>query len=470
MESSVIVLFRKLIELGIFNHSWQPIQSSNYLICIFDNRIYVGIVNPSSEPSSLDYSGSTYQVFKDVGATSVVQLSGPAANPDGGLKIAFAEGKENFEQELENILQAMIDVYPVEVGEIASLGFSSMVFPNVQSLIGKLDEIGERLGNPLIKLRREGEEINLSRLFQTGFSNEPQATEEVIKQLQSPDKFLIGNEMKSTLLKLRSVWAQRQIDGIVNSVTDQIKHNLGLPDVSPADREAFIAKMKDSFPELAFNTDGSPDLFSLLSKGLRKSKALGDNPSNWKLGPKGYYPRNLFSNTEDYIVHLERVIELSRMSPEEFMEDSKRSAEELERMYPLQEVLLDVKVPDQKDPDVQEVSPLNQQINVTGYYIPLPDEPSPFGIGVNAWISWKRAQPNMTDYKGDFSTLARELVNMLEHEKPRHHAHVVKWVPSEAKTCDGHLSLGYVIHIRYMAPTPVSWDGAHNYALFTHFR
>lgn len=121
MESSVIVLFRKLINLGIFNMSWTPIQSKHYLIGIFDNKIYIGVLNSN----------------KAYNSTHVVTLSAP----EGELKIVFEEGKEVFEQELENILQAMVDVYPKEVAEIGALGFSAMMFPNVQSLIGKLDDI-----------------------------------------------------------------------------------------------------------------------------------------------------------------------------------------------------------------------------------------------------------------------------------------------------------------------------------------
>lgn len=162
MESSVIVLFRKLINLGIFNINWMPIQSKHYLIGIFENKISIGVL----------ISNQAYDM------THMVTLSGPSTHQTGEMKIVFEEGKEVFELELENILQAMVDVYPAEVGELATLGFSYMAYPNVQSLIGKLDDIGERLGNPLIELQREGKEIKF-------------------------DKFVFGNEMKSSLPSIK---------------------------------------------------------------------------------------------------------------------------------------------------------------------------------------------------------------------------------------------------------------------------
>lgn len=141
MESQVLTLFRKLFNSGIFNMSWMPIESNHYLIGIFDNRIYVSVLDQDQTPRSTDHPSIAYYGVKPAYSTMMAQLSAPITNPDGQWKVEYSEHGGNFEAELEKILQAMVDTYPPEVGEIASLGFSSMAFPNLGVLIGKLNDI-----------------------------------------------------------------------------------------------------------------------------------------------------------------------------------------------------------------------------------------------------------------------------------------------------------------------------------------
>lgn len=93
-------------------------------------------------------------------------------------------------------------------------------------------------------------------------------------------------------------------------------------------------------------------------------------------------------------------------------------------------------------------------------YIPKPDEPSPFGTD-GGWEQWAALQgPEFTQGHGEsaFKTL---LCMHLEKEAWRHQADLEN-VPAELLTGPGgHLSLGYVIHIRYAAGT--TWQLADQY-------
>jgi hypothetical protein len=97
-----------------------------------------------------------------------------------------------------------------------------------------------------------------------------------------------------------------------------------------------------------------------------------------------------------------------------------------------------------------------------GHYIPKPDEPSPFENGGFPWMTWKKRNDQRISLRATFHGLRLQLISILEKEPYRTAAHLDEEVPSNIWTSTGHLSLGYVIHIRYQ--TDVSWKDAHVYA------
>lgn len=243
------------------------------------------------------------------------------------------------------------------------------------------------------------------------------------------------------------------------------------------ERTAYIAKMRERLPGL-MNEDGSWDVMALASKAQLKTGGIAR--ARYVFGLEQQL-RASFSDEEKYVAFLERMVKLQLMSPGEFMEDARRSAEELEQMYPTPVQVLDpgATIFSEITPGVSEKPgnftsgsggrewnelegiELRTQLNADGHYIPLKDEPSPFhGL---TWINWKRAQPDMVGYKGSFSGMWKQLLTILENEKPRSQVQREN-VPDELRTSDGHLSLGYVIHIRWAANK--SWKEAHDYCVW----
>lgn len=119
-------------------------------------------------------------------------------------------------------------------------------------------------------------------------------------------------------------------------------------------------------------------------------------------------------------------------------------------------------------PDLQPLSddlelaypPTSTPLNLDKHYIPAEDEPDPFGSPVD-WYHWVFSQPisyTQGRYPKTFRTM---LCDHLEKEPPRTLADLED-VPFGLKTRGGHLSLGYIIHIRYT--TNMSWPDAVKYA------
>lgn len=392
MESTVMRLFHKLIEMGVFNTSWMPIVSKKYLIGVFLDRITV------STNDGPDHD-SAYECIK---CTNLVSLEGPTTNPEYVVQITWGENKDFTESELERILQAMVDTYPPELGDFKALGFSSMFWPNHGRLVELLD-------NPNPQGNQEWTEWNAVM--------EPGMT--VVQ-----DKVVLGNTMKSTL---------------------------GL---------------------LSENLTGDDYIRSLYQR-LRLS----------------------FNDDTKYTAYLQRLVQLQEMTSEEFLVDSRRSANELELMYPHREVIIkrplgesifhEIKPGHQRMlPDHTEtitgripISILNAEIGdlignipeaIQSHYIPAPDEPSPFGPDQenyvdNPWIVWKNQQEGYDAQHQGSTTLLREaLIEQLKAERYRSQVDRES-VPFELQTSSGKLSLGYVIHIRYSHP--MEWEEAHNYGM-----
>lgn len=174
--------------------------------------------------------------------------------------------------------------------------------------------------------------------------------------------------------------------------------------------------------------------------------------------------RMTFADDKKYTEYLQRLIQLQEMSPEEFMIDSKRSAQELEQIYPHHAKLM----PNVIDTEDRLVMGNTMQSTLAdpGRYIPDKDEPSPFGPDQenyvdNPWITWKYQQPGYYAVRDGSAVLLRqELIVQLKAEKYRSQAERED-VPADIQTSSGHLSLGYVIHIRYSHP--MEWEEAHNY-------
>lgn len=567
MESMVMKLFRQLVDLGVFNKSWIPILSKKYLIGVFPGHLTV----------SRNDGPGVIGVHKSFDCTHLVTL-----RLDGSTE--WWNGETFGEHELEQVLQAMIDVYPPELKEIAALGFSSMQWPNLPRLIEKLDTL--TVSEALQALTEKGfflveqfPMITDDKQFAVFYSRTPQLisickNDGDISQHTEPG-MLGGVGGFTRICHLRGgnvIWSHegygtKHVENILNELVTKFiesqkvnpldglgrgltaeasarlfkeqnphmfpavdrdaialshpgntgyffmmdadgnpvhsdgsplsvndgKGNLLLggdamafmqkriqaglkpepddtttPDwwaqlralypstlfASEEERAEYIAKLRKNLPGLV-NEDGSWDLMALSSKAQRKAV---EDIRQWQVGPKGYIPRERFKDTEEYITHLERVIELSRMTPEEFAVDSKRSAEELSQMYPTPAELLNI--PKNEWDEIEGIE-LRSQINADGHYIPHKDEPSPFR-GLN-WINWKRTQPDMVAYKCSFSDMRQQLLVILENEKPRSQVQREN-VPDDQRTSDGHLSLGYVIHIRWAANK--SWKEAHDYCVW----
>lgn len=187
--------------------------------------------------------------------------------------------------------------------------------------------------------------------------------------------------------------------------------------------------------------------------------------------------RLTFKGDKEYADYLQRLIQLQEMSPGGFMEDSQRSVTDLELMYPHREVLLNVPGryltrhidPSEMDPLLRPDVALDKLVmgntmksTLEEHYIPQPDEPSPFRYGVD-WVNWRRKQPANPDPSVSYMQMLKDLLERLRSEKPRTLAQRDHDVPPNLTTADGHLSLGYVIHIRYSAN--VGWEQAHSYGL-----
>lgn len=236
----------------------------------------------------------------------------------------------------------------------------------------------------------------------------------------------------------------------------QIYPNIPFP--SEEERAAYIAKMRKTLPGL-MNEDGSWDVMALSGKAQRKATSAGFDITQWQVGPKGYIPRDRFKDTEEYIAHLERVIELSRMTPEEFAVDSKRSAEELSQMYPTPVQLF--------EPGATVFSSITAGVRPP-LYIPQRDEPSPFGPDQenhvdNPWLVWKNQQEGYDAQHQGSSVLLREaLITQLKTE--RYRSQVDRdVVPAELQTSTGKLSLGWVIHIHYSYR--MDWEETHQFGM-----
>lgn len=122
MESMVMKLFRQLIELGVFGRSWMPILSKKYVIAVGTGNLHIC---RNDGPGVLG-------VHQCINFTNLVTLT-----VNGGIE--WSNDETFKEHELEQVLQAMVDTYPPELGEVAALGFSSMHWPNLPRLIEKLD-------------------------------------------------------------------------------------------------------------------------------------------------------------------------------------------------------------------------------------------------------------------------------------------------------------------------------------------
>jgi hypothetical protein len=176
--------------------------------------------------------------------------------------------------------------------------------------------------------------------------------------------------------------------------------------------------------------------------------------------------RMTFADDKKYAEYLQRLIQLQEMSPEEFVIDSKRSAQELEQIYP-QHARLVPNVIDTEDRLVMG-NTMQSTLADLGHYIPDKDEPSPFGHDQrgyvdNPWVVWKRKQPGGEGPDVGSATVQRVfLLERLGYGKYRSQADR-ECVPFEIQTSDGKLSLGYVIHMRYSRN--MSWDEAHTYGL-----
>ena len=176
--------------------------------------------------------------------------------------------------------------------------------------------------------------------------------------------------------------------------------------------------------------------------------------------------RMTFTDDKKYAEYLQRLIQLQEMSPEEFMVDSKRSAQELEQIYPHHAKLM----PNVIDTEDRLVMGNTMQSTLAdpGRYIPDKDEPSPFGADQknyvdNPWVVWKRNQPGGEGPGVGSATMQRlYLLERLAYERYRSHVDR-ECVPFDMQTSDGKLSLGYVIHMRYSRN--MSWDEAHTYGL-----
>ena len=224
--------------------------------------------------------------------------------------------------------------------------------------------------------------------------------------------------------------------------------------VNEGQRAEYIAKLRKDLPDLV-NEDGSWDLMAIASKAHMKTRENREGYINVLESAL----RESFKDDTKYIAFLKRMIKLQVMSPEEFMEDSKRSAEELTQMYPTTTQVF--------EPGATIFSSITPGVKPP-LYVPHPDEPSPFGPDQenyvdNPWVVWKNDQEGYdAQHQGSSVLLRKALIEQLKAERYRSQVDRES-VSFEMLTGSGKLSLGYVIHIRYSRR--MEWEEAHRFGL-----